>query len=450
MRIGLSARLLALTMGTMLLTEIVLFIPGVTQSRRGWLNQHVRRAEIAGEAAATVATGMLDARIQDDLLRLADARSIRLVRPTRTVAELAPDRADGPNSAIDLRRETYLEGMWRALSALFVRRDGALQITAVAPMQRSSLIVEVVEESGLSAAVRLYTRRIATWWLTVMVVTGTLLHVVLLEVLVRPMRRLTRSITLFGHDPDHAAIARDGSGDELATARAELAAMQVELRNALWRHARLAALDTTLAKASHDLRGILATAMLTADRLTTHADPSVARAGDVLVTSVDRAALLIRQTLEFARDAPPPERTQFLLHALIRDAVNATDGDASTAVDIDIDPCLQVEADREKMLRVIVNVIRNAAEAGAAGVRISATHAPPMLAIVVADDGPGLPESVRENLFRPFVDPRKPGGTGFGLAIVRDLMRAQGGDAQLVQSSASGTVFRLLLPWTDG
>jgi signal transduction histidine kinase len=450
MRIGLSARLLALTMGTMLLTEIVLFIPGVTQSRRGWLNQHIRRAEIAGAATARVPTGLLDSAIQDDLLRLADARSIRLIRPTRTVAELAPDPAIVPHSAIDMRHETYLEGMWRALSALFVGGDGALEVTAVAPMQRSILIVEVVEESGLSAAVRLYTRRIAALWLTAMLVTGTLLYVVLLVVLVRPMRQLTRSITLFRHDPDHAAIAHRGSGEELATAAAELAAMQVELRNALWRNARLAALGTTLAKVSHDLRGILATALLTADRLTNHADPMVARAGDVLVTSVDRAALLVRQTLDFARDSPPPEQTRFSLHALISDAMKTFEAGERTCVDIDIDRCLQVEADREQMLRVVANLIRNAAEAGATEVTITATHAPPMLAIRLADNGPGLPDGVVAKLFRPFVDSPKPGGTGVGLAIVRDLMRAQGGDAQLVETSTSGTVFQLLLPWRDG
>jgi signal transduction histidine kinase len=445
MQVGLSARLLALTMGTMLLTEIVLFIPGVTESRRGWLNQHIRRAEIAGEAAATVATGLLDARVQDDLLRLADARSIRLVRPTRTVAELARDPAILPTSMIDLRHETYLEGMGRALSALFFRRGGALQITAVAPMQRSILIVEIARESGLSDAVRLYTRRVAGLWLTAMLVTGTLLYVVLLVVLVRPMRRLTRSVT-------RVAGAEASAGDELTSAGQALAAMQLELRSAQWSRARLAAIGKHLGRMSHDLRGILATALLTADRLTMHDDPAVARAGETLVTSVDRAALLMRQTLEFAREAPPPpEPSTFSLHALVKEAAAATSDDiASQAVEIDIDPGLQVEAERERMLRATTNLIRNAAEAGAGRIRIAATHAPPMLAISVEDDGPGLPEAVQAQLFYPFADSRKPGGTGFGLAIVRDLMRAQGGDARLLKTGASGTIFQLLLPWKDG
>ncbi len=92
----------------------------------------------------------------------------------------------------------------------------------------------------------------------------------------------------------------------MAVAGRELAAMQHELRAALWRNARLAALGTVVAKVSHDLRGILTPALLTAERLQLSADPKVQRAGETLAQAVDRATDLVRRTLDYAREGPPP------------------------------------------------------------------------------------------------------------------------------------------------
>ena len=72
-----------------------------------------------------------------------------------------------------------------------------------------------------------------------------------------------------------------------------------------------------------------------------------------------------------------------------------------------------------------------------------------MLAIELADDGPGLPDAVRANLFRPFTSTHRAGGSGLGLAIARDLMLAHGGDIGLVATSPGGTTFRLPLRLTE-
>ncbi|MDP7317059.1 MAG: HAMP domain-containing sensor histidine kinase, partial [SAR324 cluster bacterium] len=66
--------------------------------------------------------------------------------------------------------------------------------------------------------------------------------------------------------------------------------------------------------------------------------------------------------------------------------------------------------------------------------------------IDVADDGPGLPAKIRENLFQPFSGSGHAGGTGLGLSIARGLTRGHGGDIQLGRSGPDGTVFRLFLP----
>lgn len=68
------------------------------------------------------------------------------------------------------------------------------------------------------------------------------------------------------------------------------------------------------------------------------------------------------------------------------------------------------------------------------------------IAIEIADNGPGLPPRAQENLFRPFFGSARPGSSGLGLAIARELMRVQGGEIALVETTGAGTVFRLTLP----
>ncbi|HLJ65369.1 MAG TPA: ATP-binding protein, partial [Stellaceae bacterium] len=95
------------------------------------------------------------------------------------------------------------------------------------------------------------------------------------------------------------------------------------------------------------------------------------------------------------------------------------------------------------------NLVRNADEAGAQMITLSAEPAAEGTVIEVSDDGPGLPPKARDNLFRPFTGSARPGGTGLGLAIAREIMRAHGGEIRLVRSTAAGTVFSLFLPCSD-
>ena len=113
-----------------------------------------------------------------------------------------------------------------------------------------------------------------------------------------------------------------------------------------------------------------------------------------------------------------------------------------------IDGTTAVQGDRASLRRALANLIRNAAEAAAATVTIAAEHDADLAILTIADDGPGLPDVVRTNLFQPFVTSGKPGGTGLGLAITRDLVRAQGGDVGLLRTTETGTIFRLALRTT--
>ena len=110
-------------------------------------------------------------------------------------------------------------------------------------------------------------------------------------------------------------------------------------------------------------------------------------------------------------------------------------------------PEIDIDADRDQFFRVLVNLGRNAVEAGARRVRVGALAAASGdMSIELSDDGPGLPAKARDKLFQPFAGSARPGGTGLGLAIARELVRSHGGELSLAATSPAGTVFRIDLP----
>ena len=101
--------------------------------------------------------------------------------------------------------------------------------------------------------------------------------------------------------------------------------------------------------------------------------------------------------------------------------------------------------DRTMMARVLLNLARNAAAAGATAISIDIWRAGRLGVVDIADDGPGIPRAQWEDLFLAFRSRRR-GGTGLGLAIARDLAVAQGGNLKLTRSTDDGSEFRLQLP----
>jgi signal transduction histidine kinase len=171
----------------------------------------------------------------------------------------------------------------------------------------------------------------------------------------------------------------------------------------------------------------------------------------VLATAVERAADLVRRTLDYAREGPPPLAFTPVALAPLASEVAGLVSQQGYSVRLinEIAPDLVVSAERLQLFRVLSNLMRNAAEAGAKNLRISACRDGHNALIDIADDGPGLPDTIRRDLFRPFAGSRRRGGAGLGLAIVRDLMVAHGGDIILLTTGETGTTFRLTLRLAD-
>jgi signal transduction histidine kinase len=105
--------------------------------------------------------------------------------------------------------------------------------------------------------------------------------------------------------------------------------------------------------------------------------------------------------------------------------------------------------DPKKLERALYNLLLNSCEAVApegGRVHVGLSEVQGGIEIRVSDNGRGIPELIRGQLFEPFVSHGKENGTGLGLTVVQKIVQDHGGDVTVEKSSAEGTVFRLLLP----
>jgi signal transduction histidine kinase len=230
--------------------------------------------------------------------------------------------------------------------------------------------------------------------------------------------------------------------------------MQQQLTGNLKQKERLAQLGGAVAKISHDLRNILTSAQLFADRLEDSADPVVNRSVPKLVGSISRAVALCESTLKFGKaEEASPSRRPTPLAALVAEVAEAEGlaEEGTVACLIEVPEDLTIIADGEQIYRVLSNLIRNARQAIEATsqpgtIEISASESSKGWKIRVGDTGPGLPDKAREHLFEAFQGGARKGGIGLGLAIAAELIRGHGGKLSLLRSDAEGTEFQIDLP----
>ncbi len=115
---------------------------------------------------------------------------------------------------------------------------------------------------------------------------------------------------------------------------------------------------------------------------------------------------------------------------------------------------LSIDADPDQMFRVLLNLVRNAAQAlesqpsvdpAAMQIRITGRREGAVAILEISDTGPGVPAKARDHLFEAFQSSGRPGGSGLGLAIAAELIRAHGGAIHLVEGTI-GATFRIAIP----
>ena len=202
-----------------------------------------------------------------------------------------------------------------------------------------------------------------------------------------------------------------------------------------------------LAGVSHDLKTPLTRLRLQLAMMPKTADTEAMRSD---VVDMER---MLNEYLDFARgesgeDAEPTDFTG-LIEEAVQDVVR---GAIRRIRELKLDCCfrLTMTLKRNAMKRCIVNLVDNALKYGRhvdVGLRLNGRS----VELVVDDDGPGIPETRREEAFRPFhrLDEGRnlqTGGVGLGLAIARDIARAHGGDIELLNSPQGGLRALLHLP----
>jgi signal transduction histidine kinase len=438
-----------------MVSEVMIFVPSVARFRMTYFENRLAAGHLATLALAASPDGRIDQPLTRLLLADVGAHGVIMHRANGMVFMLDSAVAPQPDVTFDLTKGNIPIWIQRSLETLFGGGNRVMRVLGPALTEPGATVEVLLDEAPLRREMWAFGMRILQLSIVISLITAALVYLSLQWLLVRPMRRITASMTLFREDPEDASrrIVPSGRRDEIGGAENELAMLQETVRQALGQRARLAALGTAVTKINHDLRAILATARLVSDGLADSPAPEVRRVAPRLFDAIDRAVALCTRTLDFSREgAPPFAPARFPLLPLILElapAVNAGSGASAgddLAVEPEMPPGLIVRADRDQLYRVLLNLAQNAVEAGARHLRFTAVVRDGSIAIDVADDGHGLPPRARENLFRPFFGSARPGGSGLGLAIARELMRAQGGDLVLAQSTGSGTVFRLTLP----
>jgi signal transduction histidine kinase len=456
---SLSGRLLLLTISFVMLSVALIYFPSVARYHHQLLEDRIHSAQLVILPFTEAAGEQLSADLRKELLERAgiDAVILRgggqhelfLVGPDPPAIEAIYD--GGETDLIDQIRDV--------IRALFAKPGRTIRIDAMTAIGEASSIVVVANEEPIRAALFVFSARVLVLSIFVSALTSLLVFVSLYLILVRPMQRITTAMIDFRNNPEDPSriLAPSARRDEIGTAERELSTLQHELYGFLQQKTRLAALGLAVAKIQHDLRNILSSAQIASDRLSTLDDPVVKRVAPRLVDALDRAVKLATNTLRYGRaEEQAPQRMPLPLAPLIDEAASSALPEAGEIVlEKRVPRGLEIDADAEQLFRVLLNLLRNARqvldemkpdEKRTKRIQIEAWRQGDNVVVELADNGPGIPDGLRERLFQPFAATARSGGSGLGLAISRELIQAHGGDLILVSTGVTGTRFRLTVP----
>ncbi|GIX16292.1 MAG: ATPase [Rhodothalassiaceae bacterium] len=457
---SLSSRLLVITLVSIMVVEVMVYLPSIANFRRMFLEQHLASAQVAVLAAhGSGATSAPDRETARSILATIDVLSARLNLPGRREMALALEEIGRIDARYDLTKAGALALIADAFATLARGGRGVIEVRAHAINLEDGSLAIVMRERQLFDAMVTYSRNIFLLSLVISLTAAALVFASLYVLMVRPMQQLTRAMVRFREAPEDpaATLVPSARGDEIGVAEREFAHLQHELRRALKQRRHLAELGEAVSKISHDLRNILATAQLSSERLMMVEDPTVRELSSRLLRAVDRALDLAERTLRHGRaEEAPPQPAAVDLRALVDEVAVSLglrgEAPAGAAPEIvfrnRVPPGCRVLADPDHLFRILLNLGRNAVQAmrtSGGTLTVSArTDGHRMVVVEVADTGPGLPEKARAHLFVPFKGSTH--GIGLGLAIVAELVRANGGTVWLERSGPDGTVFGFRLP----
>jgi signal transduction histidine kinase len=228
---------------------------------------------------------------------------------------------------------------------------------------------------------------------------------------------------------------------------------------------RVAALGTMAGMLAHDFRGPMTVIRGYAETLLEDGLPGqeVRERARLIVDSVDRLERMTGETLDFVRGSTKLVRRTVVLTSLVKELATGVSEELpglDVTTDVDLPGGMSAALDVDKLRRAISNIAANACDAmggrGRLALQARIEPGPPghgpseaWLALLIADEGPGVADAIRDNLFQPFATFGKKKGTGLGLAVSRRFVEDHGGTLELLLNRPPpehGARFRIALP----
>jgi signal transduction histidine kinase len=296
---------------------------------------------------------------------------------------------------------------------------------------------------------------------------------------VQPLRRLEEGLSAIdaGRARELPLPSQDQEIRSFVTAFNAMLKRMRRQQDQTRRNEKAAALGLLVSGVAHELNNPLSNISTSAQLLLEEGDDADPELQQLWLSQIDseteRARRIVRRLLDSVRQ-PRVRAQRQALDDVIDSAVALLDRQLSSGTEVTVGEIadLEVAVDRERLQQVLINLIKNAADAGARHVRVGAdlatwddrmaeadrlegdpatvSHAERAVRIAVEDDGPGIPPDLLEHVFDPFVTTRSGGeGTGLGLYLVAEIVSEHGGCILVGSPATGGTRFCIWLPVTD-
>ncbi len=287
--------------------------------------------------------------------------------------------------------------------------------------------------------------------------SGTMLMIVISRLVTHPLEELSRSVRAFGLGDVEHRVPRHGTR-EVRHLSAAFSSMRGEIQKAnqaVLESERLATIGRMASSVSHDLRHYLAAIFANAEFLASDRFSPKERAeifGDIRA-AVNGTTDMIESLLIFSRTGASMRRQPELMATLLERATSLVrahpDAEGVTLTTQYGEPTeTAVVADRKQIESAIFNLLLNACQAVrgmgmSAKVMVILETQEGQVIVNVIDNGPGVPETIRESLFDPFVSEGKQKGTGLGLTLAHCIAVEHGGEVILLSSRPGETIFQM-------
>lgn len=338
-------------------------------------------------------------------------------------------------------------------SVLFAGEDGVLYKTGFVPVTSEGQVVAAIGVEASASYFDLLTNFASA--LTFLAILALLLIVVVATVfsrrLVAPINNLVDAAHRLGRGELHEPVAPSGGEDEIAFLSSAFEEMRRDIVQ------RDDTMQLMLSGIAHEVRnplggmelfcGLLREDLLDSD--SPAQNDMLDKVGKIQreLTYLDR---VVNDFLDFARDVPL-ECERFDAASFVdevRDLLGGEVFDGGATLRVSAGDEVELTADRQKLRRALINIVRNAAQAGATTIDVDVTAAGDDRILTVTDDGPGIPAERLEEVFAPFVTTKEK-GSGLGLALTRRIVAQHRGTMELTSEVGSGTTVRFVLPFDE-